>query len=232
MPPAVPPGLPSDLLQRRPDIMKAEQDLAAAIGQHRRGAGGPVSSTVAHRRYVRKQSSPWIRTSSKPYATFKGQASLTGPIFNASALGYQVKAAEAQGNQAIAQYIKTILQAFQEVEDSLITVQKTREQREALEQQVEALQSALRLADLRYQGGRANYLDVLTAQRSSVRCGTVAWRARAAISWSRSFSSIRLLEEGGLLALPRQDRRPRGCAGNPPNRSNHYGEARWSVARS
>jgi len=102
---------------------------------------------------------------SKPFAVFKGQASVTGPIFNASALGYQVKAAEAQGNQAIAQYLKTILQAFQEVEDSLISVQKTREQREAQEQQVEALQSALRLADLRYQGGRASYLDVLTAQR-------------------------------------------------------------------
>ena len=164
MPPAVPPGLPSDLLQRRPDIMKAEQDLAAAsasIGVAQATRFPQLSLTGD----MSGNSLTVDSVSSKPYATFKGHASLTGPIFNASALGYQVKAAEAQGNQAIAQYLKTILQAFQEVEDSLITVQKTREQREAQEQQVEALQSAFRLADLRYQGGRANYLDVLTAQR-------------------------------------------------------------------
>jgi multidrug efflux system outer membrane protein len=165
MPPDVPPGLPSELLQRRPDIMMAEQDLRAAsanIGVAQALRFPQLSLTGD----MSANSLSVNSNSSKPFATFKGQASLTGPIFNASALGYQVKAAEAQGNQAIAQYIKTILQAFQEVEDSLITVQKTREQREAQEQQVEALQSALRLADLRYQGGRANYLDVLTAQRA------------------------------------------------------------------
>jgi multidrug efflux system outer membrane protein len=164
MPPDVPAGLPSELLQRRPDIMMAEQDLAAAsanIGVAQASRFPQLSLTGD----MSANSLTVDSTSSKPFGTFKGQASLTGPIFNASALGYQVKAAEAQGNQAIAQYIKTILQAFQEVENSLITVQKTREQREAQEQQVEALQSALRLADLRYQGGRANYLDVLTAQR-------------------------------------------------------------------
>jgi multidrug efflux system outer membrane protein len=165
MPPDVPPGLPSELLQRRPDIMKAEQDLMAAsasigVAQATRFPQLSLTGDIA------ANSLTVDSTSSKPFATFKGQASLTGPIFNASALGYQVKAAEAQGNQAIGQYLKTILQALQEVEDSLITVQKTREQREALEEQVEALQSALRLADLRYQGGRANYLDVLTAQRA------------------------------------------------------------------
>jgi multidrug efflux system outer membrane protein len=164
MPPDVPPGLPSELLERRPDIMKAEQDLVAAsanigVAQAARFPQLSITGDMAG------NSLTVDSNSTKPYATFKGNASLAGPIFNASALGYQVKAAEAQGNQAIAQYLKTILQAFQEVEDSLISVQKTREQREALEQQVEALQSALRLADLRYQGGRANYLDVLTAQR-------------------------------------------------------------------
>ena len=164
-PPAVPPGLPSDLLQRRPDIMKAEQDLMAAsanigVAQAARfpqlaltGDMGVNSLTVSG-------------SSTKPYATFKGNASLTGPIFNASALGYQVKVAEAQGNQAIAQYQKTILTAFKEVEDALIAVQKIAEQRTAQEQQVSALQSAFSLADFRYQGGRASYLDVLTAQRS------------------------------------------------------------------
>ena len=91
---------------------------------------------------------------------------MTGPLFNASALGYQVKATEAQAQAEVAQYRKTVLTAFQEVEDALIAVQKTAEQRTALEQQVTALQSAYSLADYRYQGGRASYLDVLTAQRS------------------------------------------------------------------
>jgi multidrug efflux system outer membrane protein len=105
-------------------------------------------------------------TSFGPFAVFKGSASLTGPLFNASALGYQVKATEAQTQAAVAQYRKTVLSAFQEVEDALIAVQKAGEQRTALEQQVAALQSAYKLADFRYQGGRASYLDVLTAQRS------------------------------------------------------------------
>ena len=101
-----------------------------------------------------------------PYATFVGAAALTAPLYNASALGYHVKVAEARGNQAIAHYRKTILQAFQEVEDALIAVQKTKEQQEAQEQQVQALESSHRLADLRYQGGRASYLDLLTAKRT------------------------------------------------------------------
>lgn len=165
LPPQVPPGLPSELLQRRPDILKAEQDLVAAtaaigVAQAMRfpqlaltGQAGVSQLNLSG-------------VSHTPFAALAGGVSLTGPIYNASALGYQVKAAEAQGNQAIAQYRKTILQAFEEVEDALIAVEKTREQRTAQEQQIEALQSALRLAHLRYEGGRASYLDLLTVQRT------------------------------------------------------------------
>ena len=164
MPPAVPAGLPSDLLQRRPDIMKAEQELAAAtatigVAQAMRfpqlaltGAVGGADLQISS-------------SSFGPFATFSGAASLTGPLFSASALGYQVKVSEAQAKQALAQYQNAILTAFKEVEDALIAVQKTREQREAQEAQVAALQSALNLADKRYRGGFASYLDVLTAQR-------------------------------------------------------------------
>ena len=74
--------------------------------------------------------------------------------------------AEAQTKGAVAQYQKRILTAFKEVEDALIAVQKSRERREAQEQQVQALQSSFGLATQRYQGGRANYLDVLTTQRN------------------------------------------------------------------
>jgi len=165
MPPAVPPGLPSDLLQRRPDVLKVEQDLAATnanIGVAQAVRFPQLALTGA----IGGAGLQVQGTSFGPFATFKGSASLTGPLFNASALGYQVKATEAQTQAAVAQYRKTVLSAFQEVEDALIAVQKTGEQRLALEQQVKALQSAYSLADFRYQGGRASYLDVLTAQRS------------------------------------------------------------------
>jgi multidrug efflux system outer membrane protein len=87
-------------------------------------------------------------------------------LLNATTLGYQVHAVEAQAKQAVARYQKAVLTAFKEVEDSLIAVQKTRERGEAQEQQVKSLQSALGFATQRYQGGRASYLDVLTAQRN------------------------------------------------------------------
>ena len=165
MPMEVPPGLPSDLLQRRPDILKAEQDLTASnatigVAQAERFPQFALTGAVGG------AGLQFQGTSFGPYAVFKGAASVTGPIFNASALGYQVKAQEAQTQAAVAQYRKAVLTAFQEVEDALIAVQKTGEQQKALEEQVTALQSAYNLADVRYQGGRASYLDKLTAQRS------------------------------------------------------------------
>jgi multidrug efflux system outer membrane protein len=165
MPPNVPPGLPSDLLQRRPDILQAEQDLAAAtanigVAQAYRfpqlsitGLGGGAAFQLTS-------------LSVGPFATVGAGASLSGPLLNATALGYQVQATEAQAKQAVARYEKAVITAFKEVDDALIAVQNSREQREAPEQQVAALQSAFRFADMRYQGGRASYLDVLTTQRS------------------------------------------------------------------
>ncbi len=165
LPPNVPPGLPSALLQRRPDIIQAEQDLTAAtahigVAQAQRfpqfsltgsagGAGFQLNSLAAG-----------------PFATLGASATLSGPLLNATSLGYQVHAVEAQAKQAVARYQKAVLTAFKEVEDSLIAVQKTRERGEAQEQQVKSLQSALGFATQRYQGGRASYLDVLTAQRN------------------------------------------------------------------
>jgi multidrug efflux system outer membrane protein len=165
MPPEVPAGLPSELLQRRPDIVQAEQELVAStanigVAQAMRfpqlaltGQAGGAQLNISEMSF-------------NPYATFMGAAALTAPLYNASALGYQVKVAEAKGNQAMARYQKTILQAFQEVEDALISVQKTKEQQAAQEEQVQALESSMHLAELRYQGGRASYLDLLTAKRT------------------------------------------------------------------
>jgi multidrug efflux system outer membrane protein len=165
MPPAVPAGLPSELLQRRPDILRAEEELTAAtarIGMAKADRFPKLSLTglagVANPRLARLFKSEGEFEVLGP--------SLVGPLFNATILGYQQEAVEAQSRQALAAYEQSILVAFKEVEDALVAVTTVREQREAQVEQVEALRSALRLANLRYKGGLANYLDVLIAQRN------------------------------------------------------------------
>ena len=165
IPPEVPAGLPSELLQRRPDLLQAEHTLASAtagigVAQANRfpqfALGGSLAGANAN--LNGNQLGPlFIQNIS---------ANLAGPLLNATALGYQVTVNETKAQQAALQYEKAVVNALREVEDALIGVQKSREQREAQEQQVAALQSAFHLAEQRYQGGRASYLDVLTSQRS------------------------------------------------------------------
>jgi len=162
MPPEVPAGLPSELLQRRPDVLQSEQQLAAAtarIGVAKAERFPKITLTG-----LLGVASPHL--SALRTAFGNANAELAGPLFNAQILGFQQQAAEAQARQAVAQYEQTILVAFREVEDALVAVRKTRDQALAQEEQVTALRSALHLADLRYKGGLANYLDVLIAQRS------------------------------------------------------------------
>jgi multidrug efflux system outer membrane protein len=165
MPPDVPPGLPSELLQRRPDILRAEEELAAAtarIGMAKADRFPKLSLTG-----IAGLANPRLARIFKNEGEFEVLGpSLVGPLLNAQILGFQQKAAEAQSRQVLAQYEQSVLVAFKEVEDSLVAVRTAREQREAQAEQVGALRSALRLANLRYKGGLANYLDVLIAQRN------------------------------------------------------------------
>ena len=165
MPPEVPPGLPSDLLQRRPDIVQAEQELGAATARIgvAKAERFPKITITGILGAANPQLSKFITNDSAFAAVGPGFA---GPLFNAQTLGFQQKAFEAQARQAVAHYEQTILVAFKEVEDALVAVTTTREQRKAQAQQVDALRSALNLASLRYKGGLANYLDVLIAQRN------------------------------------------------------------------
>ena len=165
IPPVVPAGLPSELLQRRPDVVAAEQQLVATtarIGVAKAERFPKLSLTG-----ILGVASPHLTDFVSPATNF-GVLSpvLTGPLLNAQALGFQQRAVEAQAKQAVAQYEQTILVAFREVEDALVGVSTAREQAAAQERQVKALRSALHLANLRYKGGLANYLDVLIAQRS------------------------------------------------------------------
>jgi multidrug efflux system outer membrane protein len=165
MPPDVPPGLPSELLQRRPDLLAAEQQLAAAtarIGAAKAERFPKITLTgllgVAHPELS------LLFTDASSFGVLG--AALAGPVLNAQVLGFQQEAVEAQSREVFAQYQQSVLTAFREVEDSLVAVRTARTQNEAQRQQVRALQSALKLAELRYRGGLANYLEVLVARRN------------------------------------------------------------------
>lgn len=164
-PPEVPAGLPSELLQRRPDLLMAEQQLAAAtarIGAAKAERFPKITLTglagLAHPELS------LIFTDPSSFGVFG--AGLAAPLLNAQVLGFQQEAVEAQSKQALAAYQQAVLTALREVEDSLVAVQTARTQSESQQQQVTALQSALKLAELRYKGGLANYLDVLVARRN------------------------------------------------------------------
>lgn len=165
MPPAVPAGLPSELLQRRPDLLEAEQQLAAATA--RIGAAKAERFPKISLTGILGVASPQLSQLFTDRASFGvAGVGLAAPLFNGQVLGFQQEAAEAQARQAVAQYEQTLLTAFREVEDSLVAVRTVRVQTDAQQQQVTALQSALKLAELRYKGGLANYLDVLVARRN------------------------------------------------------------------
>lgn len=165
MPPEVPTGLPSELLQRRPDILQAEQTLAAATARigMAKAARFPKLSITGFLGVASPALSKLLLSGSEFGA---GGLGLAGPLLNAQSLGFEQRAAEAQARQVLAQYEQTILVAFKEVEDALVAIRTVNEQRKAQQEQVEALRSALHVSDLRYKGGITSYVDVLLAKRN------------------------------------------------------------------
>lgn len=165
MPPQVPAGLPSELLQRRPDILQAEQTLAAAtarIGMAK--AARFPKLTITGFLGVASPALSNLLLSGSEFGV--GGLGLAGPLLNAQSLGFEQRATEAQARQVLAQYEQTILVAFKEVEDSLVAIRTVNDQRKSQEDQVAALRSALNVANLRYQGGVTSYVDVLLAKRN------------------------------------------------------------------
>jgi multidrug efflux system outer membrane protein len=165
MPPEVPAGIPSEVLQRRPDILQSDRELAAATAR--------IGVAQANR-FPQITLTGVLGTASPALQGFFGSGTnfgaaglgLAGPLFNAQTLGFEQRAVEAQARQVQAQYERTVIVAFREVEDALVSVRTSRQQATAQEDQVNALRSALHLAELRYKGGISNYLDVLTAKRN------------------------------------------------------------------
>jgi multidrug efflux system outer membrane protein len=159
VPEAAPAGLPSELLERRPDIRQAEEQLIAAnleIGVARAqlfpnlpltGGGGAESAQLS--------------------GLFSGSAwnfsaIVTQPIFDHGRRRSNVKLAEAEQQQALLTYQQTIQQAFRQVSDALISFAKYRQFREHQRSLTDAAQGAASLSETRYRGGAASYLEVLT----------------------------------------------------------------------
>jgi len=159
--PEVPAGLPSALLERRPDIRQAEQQLVAfnaQIGVAKAayfpqitltGSGGTESTALTH-------------LFSGPSGFFTLTGALSQPIFAGGRIKSGVKLAEAQQREAALSYQQTIQQAFRDVSDSLIAYRKDQEFRRQQELLTASAQDAAHLSDLRYKGGATSYLEVLT----------------------------------------------------------------------
>jgi len=164
IPPNVPAGLPSDLLEQRPDIRQAEQGLIAAnanIGEAKAAFYPSITLTGS----VGQQSSGLDNLFVGPARTWGFGPAVNLPIFDAGKRQSNLSAAEARQQQALIQYEQAIQQAFREVDDALIAHHKAREVRVQQEKRLVAAKEALRLAQLRYDQGYSDYLDVLDAQR-------------------------------------------------------------------
>jgi multidrug efflux system outer membrane protein len=163
--PQVPSGLPSDLLERRPDIRAVEQALVAAnaqIGVAKSLYFPAISLTGA----FGTASTDLSDLFTGPSKIWNFGAPLVVPIFTAGRIGGEVKGAEAFQQQALYSYLQTVQNAFREVDDALVDRAKSRQRLEALTKQADALATYVRLARMRYDEGVTSYLEVLDAERS------------------------------------------------------------------
>jgi outer membrane protein, multidrug efflux system len=159
--PEVPVGLPSSLLERRPDILEAEQNLIAANAQIgvARAAYFPQISLTGTAGY---ESAALSNLFSGPAGIWNVAASVSQPIFQGGRLKSNVRLAEAQREQALLTYQQVIQGAFRDVSNALVAYRKDREFRIQQGHLVDAAQDAARLSEVRFKAGTADYLEVLT----------------------------------------------------------------------
>ena len=168
IPPEVPPGLPSSLLARRPDIRQAEQLLVAANAQIgvAKAAFFPQISLTGSGGGAFGRSSSFSSLMGSQTAIWSYGASVSQPIFTGGALTGGLHLAESQHEQALLAYKEAIQHAFGDVSDALIGYQELREVRVQQQQVVADLAESVRLSVMRYRGGTTTYLEVLDGQRS------------------------------------------------------------------
>lgn len=159
--PEVPVGLPSSLLERRPDILQAEQNLVAANAQIgvARAAYFPQITLTGSGGY---QSTALTNLFTGPAGLWSLFAGVSQPIFEGGRLKSNVRFTEAQQQQFLLTYEQTVQGAFRDVSNALVAYQKNREFRIQQEHLVEAAQDATRLSEVRFKAGTTDYLEVLT----------------------------------------------------------------------
>ena len=176
--PGIPAGLPSSLLQRRPDILQAEQNLIAANANI--GAAQalyyPQFSLTATFGSVSGAVGSFL---SGPATAWSVLAGVAGPIFNAGAIAGQVRSSEAAQREALAFYRQTILTAVRETNDALVGTLKKREETAAQALRVTSLREYARLGRVRFNNGYASFLEVLYAENELFAAELAAVRSNA-----------------------------------------------------
>ena len=179
LPPVPPAGLPSALLDARPDVRQAEAQLAAAnanIGVAKAALFPTISLTAS----LGAESTDLANLFKTGSSLWSGGLGLLLPIFDAGRHSARVDQATAQQKQALAGYGKAVQTAFKEVGDALVSLRQAGEKERAVEAQARAATRVLSLADARYKSGYSPYLELLDAQRSSNDANLTLIRSRQA----------------------------------------------------
>jgi multidrug efflux system outer membrane protein len=161
----VPEGLPSDLLLRRPDVVEAEQRLIAANARID-AARATLFPRISLTGYFGAESTALGSLLSGPARIWQLAFALAQPIFQGGRLFGEIEAVKARERQALAQYQKTLQEAFREVRQALSTQVRARETFDAESSRVTALADGLRLARIRYRNGLLSQLDVIDTERN------------------------------------------------------------------
>jgi multidrug efflux system outer membrane protein len=182
LPPDVPPGLPSSLIERRPDIREAEQIMVAANAEIgvAKAQFFPQISLTGSGGGAFGRSSAFSGLMSSQLGIWSYGAQVTQPIFTAGALRGNLRLAQSQHEQALIAYRQTIQHAFGDVSNALIGYQKFHQVRIRQEDTVADLQESVRLSNMRYKGGTTTYLEVLDGQRSLFAAELTLAQARGA----------------------------------------------------
>jgi NodT family efflux transporter outer membrane factor (OMF) lipoprotein len=197
-PPAIPTGVPSELLQRRPDIAAAERRVA--------GANADIGSAISafYPDLVLSvtggvESSSIGSLLSMPSRFWAIGPAIVGTIFDGGRRKHKLEGARAQYDQSVAAYRQTVLTAFQEVEDNLTATRQLADEARTQQKAVASAERALQIALNRYQAGAVSYLDVVTAQSTALSNERVA----ADISRRQMDASVLLVKAlGGLWTAP------------------------------
>ncbi len=180
-PPVVPVGLPSDLLRRRPDVRQAEREIAGSAAR----VGVAVSNLYPKFSLTGQtggQSGTLLSILSGASRIWSFGASFSWGLLNYPATKANIQAAESRERQSAIHYEQTVLTALRDVEDALAAYTKEKERQGALAQAVDANRKALELANIRYDKGLSNFLDVLDAQRSLYSSQDALTQNRANVS--------------------------------------------------